>query len=202
MLTRFKERVQSLLATEAKVLHRYGFTPNKISAMGILFAFLAACSYWAWAWGQNNLFILLGALFFLGSGFWDALDGVMARLHGETTVFGGFLDSLLDRYADALIFIALIASGLCDPISGSGALVGSLLVSYARARAEATGIRMETVGFAERAERIIILTGASLLGTFHPEVIGWSITILAVLTNLTVLQRTIYFYNASKHQKS
>ncbi len=202
MLTRFKERVQSLLTAEAKLLHQYGFTPNKISAMGILFAFLAACSYWAWAWEQNNLFILFGAIFFVVSGLWDALDGVMARLYGEATIFGGFLDSLLDRYADALIFIALIASRLCEPISGFGALVGSLLVSYARARAEATGIRMETVGFAERAERIIILTGASFIGTFNPEAISWSIMILAVLTNLTVLQRTIYFYNASKHKES
>lgn len=202
MLTRFKERVQSLLGTEAKLLHRYGFTPNRISAMGILFAFLSACSYWAWAWEKNNLFILFGAIFFIISGFWDALDGVMARLYGETTIFGGFLDSMLDRYADAFIFIALITSRLCDPIPGFGALVGSLLVSYARARAEAAGTKMETIGLAERAERIIILTGASLIGMFKPEAISWSIIILAVLTNFTVLQRTIYFYNASKHEES
>ncbi len=200
MLTRFKERIQALLGTEARLLHKAGFTPNKISAIGILFAVLAGCSYWAWALEKNNLFILLGAILFLLSGFWDALDGIVARLYGETSVFGGFLDSLLDRYADAFIFIALIASRLWDPISGSGALVGSLLVSYSRARAEATGVKMETVGLAERAERIIILVVASLIALFKIEAISWSAIILAILTNLTVLQRTIFFYNASKQR--
>ena len=200
MLTRLKERVQSLLAAEARLLHRLGFSPNQLSGVGILFALLAGCSYFAWHY--NPLFLVAASIFFLLSGFFDALDGVVARIYGETTVFGGFLDSLLDRYADSLVIIAIIASGLCDPFWGSAALAGSLLVSYARARAEAAGAKMEAIGLVERAERIIILTSASLISFFYNQALSWGIILLAVLTNLTVLQRMLHFYNASKQKES
>ena len=200
MLTRLKKRVQSLLTIEAKLLHAMGMTPNQISAIGIFLAFLAGCFYWAWRY--NPLFLIIAPILFLLSGFCDALDGVVARLHGETTIFGSFLDSLLDRYADAFILVAIVVSGLCNISWGSIALVGSLLVSYARARAEATGAKMETIGLAERAERILILTIASFVAFFWLEALNLSIIILAVLTNLTVLQRAIYFYNASKQKES
>jgi len=200
MLTRLKKRVQSLLATTAKLLHNLGVTPNQISAMGILLAFLSGCSYWAWQ--HNRLLLIVAPILFLLSGLCDALDGVVARLHGEITAFGGFLDSLLDRYADSFILVAMIISGLCEVSWGSIALVGSLLVSYVRARAETAGVKMETVGLTERAERILVLTLASFAAFFWLGALYWSVGILAVLTNLTVLQRTIYFYNKSKQKES
>ncbi len=199
MLTRLKERVQSLLTAEARLLHNIGFSPNQLSGVGILFAFLAGCSYLAWIYAP--FFLVVASVFFLLSGFFDALDGVVARIYGETTVFGGFLDSLLDRYADSFVIIAIIAGGLCDPFWGSAALAGSLLVSYARARAEAAGAKMEAVGLAERAERIIILTSASFISLFYIQALGWGIILLAVLTNLTVLQRMLHFYSASKQKE-
>ncbi|MGB9134807.1 MAG: archaetidylinositol phosphate synthase [Candidatus Bathyarchaeia archaeon] len=199
MLTRLKERVQSMLTVEAELLHRAGLTPNQVSGLGILLAFAAGCFYWAWQ--VNRLFLVIAPVLFLLSGLCDALDGIIARLHGETTVFGGFLDSILDRYADAFILVALTASGLCDVFWGSAALVGSLLVSYARARAEAAGAKMETIGLAERAERMVILTAASFAAFFWLEALNWSVIVLAVLTNLTVLQRAIYFYKATRQKE-
>jgi archaetidylinositol phosphate synthase len=115
------------------------------------------------------------------------------------------LDSLLDRYADAAVFIAIIVSGLCDQLSGLIALTGSLLVSYTRAKAEATNIRMETIGIAERAERIIILMAASLVAVYWQPATAPMIAgtiLLAVLTNLTVLQRSIHIYNKLKKKET
>ncbi len=199
MLTRLKARVQSILEGTARMLHNAGLTPNHISAVGILLALLAGLLYWASQY--NHLFLIIAPSVFLLSGLCDALDGIVARLHGEATVFGGFLDSLLDRYADACILVALIVSNLCNVLWGSLALVGSLLVSYARARAEATGFRMETVGLAERAERMLILAVGSIAAFFWFEALNWSVAVLAVLTNLTVLQRTVYVHKASRQKK-
>jgi archaetidylinositol phosphate synthase len=127
------------------------------------------------------------------SGLFDALDGVIARSFGEVTKFGGFFDSVLDRYSDAVVLCGIIFGGLVDLSWGFAALVGSLLVSYARARAEAVGIKMESVGIAERAERMMILAFASLLSYIWIDVINWAIIFLAILSNLTVVQRALFF---------
>jgi archaetidylinositol phosphate synthase len=199
LLTKLKQRVQFWMTAEAKLAHSIGLTPNQVSAVGIAFAVLSALAYWKWQF--HSFLPILAPLFLLASGFCDALDGVLARLYGEATTFGGFLDSLLDRYADAIIFCGIILGGLCDLSWGLVALIGSLLVSYARARAEATGVKMETVGIAERAERIVILAIGSFLSIAWPEALSWGVAILAVLTNLTVLQRVIYFWKASQRKE-
>jgi len=199
LLTKLKQRVQFWITAEAKLAHSVGLTPNQVSAVGIAFAILSAFAYWKW---KLHLLLLIGApILLLASGFCDALDGTLARLYGEATAFGGFLDSLLDRYADAIVFCGIILGGLCDPFWGLVALIGSLLVSYARARAEAEGVGMEAVGMAERAERLIILAIASFLSVAWLEALSWSVIVLAVLTNLTVLQRVIYFHTASKRKE-
>ena len=203
MLTKLKERIQLLMVGEARLAHSIGLTPNQVSLLGLLSALFSAYLYWS---SQFDVALLtVAALFLLISGFLDALDGVLARLYGEVTVFGGFLDSLLDRYADAFVFLGIIIGWLVKDsvwvFWGFAALVGSLLVSYCRARAEAAGIKMETVGIAERAERIIILIVATLLSIVWTDALKWTMLLLAVLTNLTVLQRVVYFRKASKKKE-
>ena len=198
MLTRLKQKVQQMLVTEARAVHRIGLTPNLTSAIGIAFAFVSALAYAEW---QNRpLYLLFAIIMLLLSGFCDALDGILARLYQQVTPFGGFLDSLLDRYADAFIYAGIIVGGLCDTLWGLVALTGSLLVSYSRARAEAAGIKMESVGLAERAERLLILIIASLVALFwQPKTaIGIGIILLAILSNLTVAQRALYAYKKLK----
>jgi archaetidylinositol phosphate synthase len=198
MLTKLKQKIQQMLTAEAKAVHAIGLTPNMITLLGVVLALLSALGYAEW---QNRpLYLFLAMALLLLSGFCDALDGIVARVYAETSVFGGFLDSLLDRYADAAVYAGIIIGGLCDPTWGLLAIVGSLLVSYSRARAEAAGIKMESVGIAERAERMIILAVATLVAVFWQSttVMNASIILLAVLSNLTVLQRSIHVYNKLK----
>ncbi|MCK4885302.1 CDP-alcohol phosphatidyltransferase family protein [Candidatus Bathyarchaeota archaeon] len=196
MLTKLKQRAQLWLTSEATMLHNWGLSPNQVSILGIIFAVLSALTYWQWK--LHSLLLILAPLLMLASGLLDALDGALARLYGEATNFGGFFDSLLDRYADAIIICGIILGGLTDVMWGLAALIGSLLVSYARARAEAAGVKMESVGLAERAERIVLLVFASFLSYFWLDALNWSILVLAILTNLTVVQRAIYFRKASQ----
>ena len=200
MLTKLKKKVQQLLSTEARVAHNAGLTPNMISAVGIILSFLAAFAY-AMSLGQP-LFLLLAVVLLLASGFCDTLDGVLARNFEQATVFGGFLDSLLDRYADAVVYSGIIIGGLCDVSWGLVALAGSMLVSYSRARAEAAGIKMESVGLAERAERMLILAVASLVAFYWLPSLKYGIIVLAVLSNFTVLQRGLHVYRWLKKKES
>jgi archaetidylinositol phosphate synthase len=202
MLTKLKQKVQQMLTAEARAAHRIGLTPNRISTLGIIFALGAALAY---AEGQYIAFSLpIAIILLLLSGFCDALDGVVARLYQQATAFGSFLDSLLDRYADAAVYAGVIIGGLCSLLWGLIALTGSLLVSYSRAKAEAVNVRMESVGIAERAERIIILTVATAVAIFWQTttVMNLAIVLLAVLSNLTVLQRSLYAYSRLKKKET
>jgi archaetidylinositol phosphate synthase len=200
MLTKLKKKVQQALSTEAKFAHDLGLTPNHISIVGIIISFAAAIAY---SFGlQYPVLILVAVILLLASGFCDTLDGVIARNYQQTTAFGGFFDSLLDRYADAIIYSAIIVGGLCDVPWGLAALAGSLLVSYSRARAEAAGIKMESIGLAERAERMLILAIASIAAFFWLPSLEVGIIILAVLSNFTVLQRGVHAYRWLKKKEN
>lgn len=197
MLTKIKAKVQAAITTHAKAANKVGLTPNTVSAIGIILALLSALAYFT---GRGNL--SLAVVLLLLSGYCDILDGALARTFQKTTPFGGFLDSLLDRYADSAIYVGIILGGLCSLPWGLAALIGSLMVSYARARAEAAGTKMESVGIAERAERIIILAAASLTEIFLKGAVEAGIIILAILTNLTVLQRSLHAYKTLKKRET
>jgi archaetidylinositol phosphate synthase len=202
MLTRLKKKIQAMLTVEAEAAHKIGLTPNMISAIGIILALLSSIAYAKW--DENQSYLLLATGLLLLSGFCDALDGVVARLYEQSTPFGGFLDSLLDRYADAAVYAGIIVGGLCDPLWGLAALTNSLLVSYSRAKAEASNIGMESIGVAERAERIIILATATITAFFWQPTIAMNIgiSLLAILSALTVIQRGIHVYGELKKKKS
>ena len=199
MLTKLKKRVQEVLLSEAKLAHRFGLTPNRVSVLGFLLSLLSAAVYGLGS--REQLILLLAVVLFLLSGFCDTLDGILARHYQQASVFGGFLDSILDRYADAAVYAGIIVGGLCEPVWGLAAFIGSMLVSYSRARAEAAGIKMESVGFAERAERMLILAGSTLVAIYWFPALNIGIIVLAVLSNLTVLQRAYHVYNTLKKKR-
>ena len=202
MLTKLKKQVQQMLSSQAQAAHALGFTPNVISVLGFTLSFLAASAY-ALALYQPWLLwlLLLAVALLLASGFCDTLDGIIARNYQQATAFGGFLDSLLDRYADAIVYSGVIIGGLCNIYWGLAALFGSMLVSYSRARAEAAGIKMESVGLAERAERMLTLAAVSVVAFFWLPALNWGIIVLAVLSNLTVLQRGVHVYRSLKKKE-
>ena len=194
-----------MLTSQANVAHKIGLTPNKISTIGFILALASAVSF-ALTTPQYSWLLILAVVFLLASGFCDTIDGIVARIFGQTTVFGGFFDSVLDRYADAAVYAAIIVAGLCNPVWGYfwgsvwglSALAGSIMVSYTRARAEAAGIKMESIGLAERAERMLILAVFSIIAFFWLPALGYGIALLAVLANFTVIQRVVYVYKTLK----
>ena len=199
MLTKLKKKVQQMLTSQANAAHKIGLTPNKVSIIGFILALSSAIAY---AFAPNALWLLLLATFLLlASGFCDTLDGIIARAFQQTTVFGGFFDSVLDRYADAAVYAAIIIAGLCNQIWGLAALAGSILVSYTRARAEAAGIKMESVGFAERAERMLILSAVSIITFWWLPALNYGIILLAILSNLTVIQRALHVYKTLRKKQ-
>lgn len=140
--------------------------------------------------------IFSGALV-LAAGACDMLDGAAARILNKATQYGAFIDSMVDRYSDAFLFLS-VAWHLANKgdhesaFLSIGALIGAFLVSYARARAEGIGISCCT-GIMERPERIILLAIALFTGWFKP--ILW---ILLILTHFTVIQRVYYVWKAAK----
>jgi phosphatidylglycerophosphate synthase len=138
-------------------------------------------------------FWILAGLAIILSGLFDLFDGVAARKLGKVTAFGGFFDSVLDRYSDLLLLLALLIDGLRKGDSGlvvltSFASMGTVLIPYVRAKAEALQVPC-AVGLMERAERIILLSIGTLFQWMEP--ILW---ILAILTHFTVLQRIYYVW--------
>jgi archaetidylinositol phosphate synthase len=205
LLTKLKKQIQQMLTSQASVAHKLGLTPNKISLIGFILALASATSYII-VTAESFWLLILAVVFLLASGFCDTLDGIVARTFQQTTVFGGFFDSVLDRYADAAVYGAIIIAGLSNPawgfiwgsVWGLAALAGSMMVSYTRARAEAAGIKMESVGLAERAERMLILVAVSIIAFFWLPALGYGIALLAVLSNFTVIQRALHVYKILK----
>jgi CDP-diacylglycerol--glycerol-3-phosphate 3-phosphatidyltransferase len=150
---------------------------------------MAAASGVAVAGGKMGL----GGWLFLLSGPFDALDGALARTAGLESRFGAFLDSFLDRYADAAVVIGIIywasRHGRHGLVAVSAlALLGSVMVSYARARAEGLGISC-SVGLFTRLERFALLVMTLFSGQL---LIG--VGLLAVLSNITAVQRLYHVY--------
>jgi CDP-diacylglycerol--glycerol-3-phosphate 3-phosphatidyltransferase len=190
--TWLRKLFKGLIDPAAALMARLGIGANALTIIGCLMNIGVAAVI---ATGHLQLG---GALLIVASGF-DALDGTLARQTGRPTRFGAFLDSVLDRVSESAILLGLAIwymtqPGITGEILAYVAVVGSLLVSYTRARAEGLQIECE-VGLFTRVERCIILIVALLLNLTLPAL--W---LLAVGTMLTTLHRIVFTYSKIKDQ--
>jgi len=174
----------------ALFLARLGLTPNTITVLGFLMTAAVAVVL---ATGRTQLagVLLIGTLAF------DAVDGTLARLMGTTSRFGAFLDSTLDRWAEVVIYAALVwvflKSGQDNGVLlAVAALATSLMVSYTRARAEGAGFQCKE-GLLTRFERLVIL----IAGLIFNQVI-WALAIIAILAGFTAVQRIWMTWQAAR----
>jgi CDP-diacylglycerol--glycerol-3-phosphate 3-phosphatidyltransferase len=173
----------------ARFLGSLGLTPNAVTVLG-LFLTLAVAGVLA-----SGRLVLAGVLLIVTLAF-DAVDGTLARLTGQISRFGAFLDSTLDRWAEVVLFTAIIwvflqADNQLGVILASVALSMSLLVSYTRARAEGIGLQCKE-GLLTRFERLGILIAGLIVG----QVI-WAVALIAVLAGVTAIQRIVVTWRAS-----
>jgi CDP-diacylglycerol--glycerol-3-phosphate 3-phosphatidyltransferase len=168
----------------ARFLHRLGITPNAITVLGCLLTLIGAALIATDRWTAAILVVLAG-------GFADGVDGLLARQSQQTTRFGAFLDSVLDRWSDSALFIGLLiyfarAGMIVEEVLSGAALSFSLLVSYTRARAEGIGVRCNR-GLFTRLERVAVL----IAGLAFRQM-GIALWLIAVLSALTAVQRIYY----------
>jgi archaetidylinositol phosphate synthase len=130
---------------------------------------------------------IFGGIFLLISGFFDMIDGQVARYTKKVTRKGGFLDSIFDKIAEVAIFAGLLVGGFTEPIWVLLAITLSLLVSYTRSRAESLGIKMQGIGIGERAERLLVIGIIGMIPGLMPYAVG----IVIVIAGVTFVQRII-----------
>jgi CDP-diacylglycerol--glycerol-3-phosphate 3-phosphatidyltransferase len=171
-------------------LVRRGLTPNSVTVLGTLGTVAATL----WFFPRGQLFV--GTLVVTAFVLFDLLDGAMARARGSGTPFGAVLDASCDRIADGALFAALTWFAFSTgnrwlAVASLVSLVAAQVVSYVKARAEASGLSADG-GIAERAERlIIVLVGSGLSGLGVPYVLDVALWLCAVLTAATVVQRLL-----------
>ena len=164
--------------------------PNVLTFIGLLINIGAA---YLFAQGK----FLIGGFVLIGAGLFDMVDGRVARETNQVTRFGGFFDSVLDRYSDLGVFIGLLVyyasiNRYFYVVLTAIVMTGSVMVSYTRARAENT-IPKCKVGFLERPERVVLIIIGALFGHMAPVL--W---VIAVLSNLTVIHRMMYTWQECK----
>jgi CDP-diacylglycerol--glycerol-3-phosphate 3-phosphatidyltransferase len=189
-----KKIAQYITNPVIKLLAKTPLTPNAITIMGFVIILGAG------ALVVTDYFLAAGIVV-LVAGLFDMLDGALARATGKTTRFGAILDSTLDRVSEAVLLISLLAvfarDGLVTESILSGvALVGSLLVSYIRARMEGLGVECKA-GFFTRPERVIILALGLMLSQFDKALLI-TLAVITFFSWLTVIERMVYAWRKLK----
>ncbi len=184
---------RQILQRSMKGVARTKLTPDMLTMAGVALCLAGAVLVATDEWGRKPTFWIGGALFIIGS-VADILDGALARAASKGTVFGAFLDSTFDRLGEAAMLAAI---GLVLAREGNhialvaafAAVIGSFLVSYTRAKAEALGLRGD-VGFGSRVERVVLISIG--LGLAPWGWLQWPIYVLAAMAWITVIQRILF----------
>jgi len=190
MLDKYRQNVDFILEPLAT---RAGMGANTMSYLSFLFALAAgAAAYLSY---QQVWLLPLTALFVILNGLFDALDGKIARMRGETGAKGDFIDHVIDRFSDVLMLGGIIASPWIDKRIGIPALAAVLLTSYLGTQAQAVSGRRLYAGVLGRADRLVLLFFALIIQFFMPDVIfglyvlEWLMVYFAMAGTITIIQR-------------
>mgnify|MGYP002525266813 CR=1 FL=1 len=152
------------------------------SCISLAFAFASALIY-----GMNIEFaLIIGGVVLLIAGFFDIVDGQVARVSQKITKTGGFLDSVFDKIAEVAIFLGILVGGFAEPYLVFLAITFSLLVSYTRSKAESLGIKLQGIGIGERAERLLVIAIIGIIGFME-----YAVIIVIIIACITFIQRII-----------
>ena len=189
MLSHYKESLHGVADPVARLLLRAHVRPNQLTVLGLGVSVAAAHAFF------HGRFRTAAALLAV-AGLFDFFDGSLARLARSESAFGAFLDSVVDRYSDVVVLLGIVlyyerADGSGGVFVTMAALVGTIMVSYTKARAQSIGVQCE-IGLMERPERMILLIVGALT-RLTPAMIA-----LAVLTNLTAIHRIFHVWRAAR----
>ena len=180
MLNNLRESLKPYLQSIGRAFASTGISPNVWTVVGLVFAFTASLIY-----GINVEYsLILGGIILLVSGFFDIVDGQVARYTNKISKTGGFLDSVFDKIAEVAIFFGILIGGYAEPYLVFLAITLSLLVSYVRAKADAAQIKLQGIGIGERAERLLVIAIVGIIGFMEIAVI-----IVVIIASITLIQR-------------
>lgn len=184
MLGHYKAPLHRLFDPVARLLLRLGARPNHLTVLGLGVSIAAA---FVFSVGR----LRWGAVLLAVAGLFDFFDGAVARLAGSDSDYGAFLDSVVDRYSDLAVLLGIVVfyeqrHDTPGAVLTMATLAGTVMVSYTKARAQSIGVRCE-IGVMERPERLIALIAGATFNLLTPVM-----ALLALLTNVTALQRIVY----------
>lgn len=183
MLNNLRDALRPTLEKIGRAFASTGISPDVWTGVGLVFALAASVAYGAP--GMQYAAVIGGALLLI-SGFFDVVDGQVARATGRTSKKGAFLDSVTDKVAEVAVFLGILLGGFADPYLVFLAMALSLLVSYSRSRAESLGIKLQGIGIGERAERLLVVAIIGMIGFMEIAMI-----VVIIIAAVTFIQRVI-----------
>ena len=182
LLNNLRDSLQPHLERIGKGFASTGISPNGWSCIGLAFAFTSAFIY---GW-DIEFSLIVGGIVLLIAGFFDIVDGQVAKVSQKVTRTGGFLDSIFDKIAEVAVFLGILIGGFAEPYLVFLAITLSLLVSYTRSRAESLGVKLQGIGIGERAERLLVIAIIGIIGFME-----YAIIIVIIIASITLIQRII-----------
>jgi archaetidylinositol phosphate synthase len=194
LLNKLRNLLEPTLTRIGATFASTGLSANFWTGLGLAVSVLAAIAYTSNAfvnldWTPWNFAAVIGGILLLVSGFFDIVDGSVARITKRISNKGAFLDSVFDKIAEVIIFGGIALGQLADSFWCLIALGLSLLVSYTRARAESLGGKLKGIGIGERAERLLIIAIIGMIPV--REAMQWAVIIVSIVAGITLAQRMV-----------
>jgi len=183
VLNNLRETLRPALEKVGKGFAATGLSPNFWTVVGLIIALASAVVY-----GMGIEFgLIIGGILLLVSGFFDMVDGQVARVTGKTSKKGEYLDSMFDKISEVAIFLGILVGGYAEPYLVLLAITLSLLVSYARAKSDLINIKLQGIGIGERAERLLVIAIIGIIGFMD-----YAVVIVVIIAGITLVQRMIF----------